>query len=261
MKSVNCFACLLTTIGGFYGGMTAAAQAQQFYHSTALEYAMDIIGASATGPVMVANGFKLLKPQNSSELGLGFYVTRKEVLAGSYGDTYLVVTSALTDDQIKGCTDYDKLYADAENQSHQKFRDAIQANKSANGFDGWWKNPELIPLDLNGPYKPPATWLKTGVNESPACVTRNSFGNQIKFNFNLSLANGKEPPWETKPDLKGKPEIKSVCYKPQGTTKFDCHSVEEFRNSFARKWANQKLSAKLGNQGVLQKQLQNAVFK
>jgi hypothetical protein len=70
-----------------------------------------------------------------------------------------------------------------------------------------------------------------------------------------------EPPWDTKPDLKGKPEIKSVCYKPQGTTQFDCHSVEEFTNSFARKWAKQKQDAKLGNQEELKKQLQNAVFK
>jgi hypothetical protein len=62
------------------GGLSAAAQAADFYHGTKLEYAMDMVAK---------NGIELRRPVNGSELGLGFYVTQRENSASQYGGRLL----------------------------------------------------------------------------------------------------------------------------------------------------------------------------
>lgn len=196
-----------------------------FYHGTKLEYAMDI----------VANGIKLLKPVNGSELGLGFYVSRDAFVVTNYGDTYLEVTSALKDQDLRQCARLEDLLA------NENFNKAYVANTGRNGFDGWWKNPELIPIVFDAPYNPPATWLKNDVAASPVCVTRRSFGDQLKFNFSMRLADGKDPPFDAVLPLKGMPAIRSVCHKETGSREFDCQPVENFKRKHARQWAARKM--------------------
>jgi hypothetical protein len=198
-----------------------------FYHGTKLQYAMD----------MVANGIKLLKPVNGSELGLGFYVSRQASVVNTYGDTYLEVTLTLNDAQIRECTKLEDFLDETDSTNQQKFKkfkEAYGGNTGKNGYDGWWKNHELIPFNFDPPYNFEFSWKASWT--LPVCATRESFANQIKFNFIHSWTN-KDPAFGTIVPLKGNPTIKRICHKMQGRVEFDCQSVDEFKRKYANEWA------------------------
>jgi len=172
------------------------------------------------------DGFKLIKPYNGCEMGLGFYVTGSSLLTANYGNFYLVLESSLV---YSECLDFDEI---VKGQSQNPSLESALTGAGKSPYSGWWTDEHLLAFSFNGATAPwtqkmlEKSWLKANTpNVSPVCVTRASSGHQIKFNFNMEKpATGSEPHFNTVQKFKSDLKVVQVC------TNFPkkCYAIQDF---------------------------------
>jgi len=192
------------------------AWAGTFYHSTKLLYMHSV----------AVDGLMLIQPFNGCELGIGFYVTGNKGLVSQYGNYYLEIKADIAD--YTACVSFDELvHHDAK---FKEITDGMGSN-----YNIWWTTPYVLGFSFDGVDMPwrtqqnlPTTFVNSKPNESPICVTRKTFGNQVKFNAIMPANSHLNVPFNQKLKYKGNPKVTNFCQTYLG--KHTCYTKKEFKD-------------------------------